>query len=183
MKQTNDPLLTCYGLDKTNNVTYISIQKENDFPTEFEIEKLLSHIAHRDMIFFISLQLSGKQEELMPAEILIKRKFNLFCKLVTMERTNTFSEKSLLCAVIVASNQLLDLVNVLITRSNNAFVVISDPADVEITTKEIFPCFKTGLLTPKVLAKCCSLTLTNHASFLHVLQGYDGYAVNLLTKE
>ncbi len=183
MKQTDDPLMTCYGINNRNSVTYFSVQKDNGSPTLVEIEALLPYMENRDIVLFLSLQLFGKKDEVMPVEALIRKRYNLHCKSLSAKRMDSFSKKDLLCAVAVEPNQLLELVNVLITISNNAFAVVSNLTDVNRAVQEILACFKSGVLVPRVLAECCSVTLANHACFLHVLQGYDGYSINLFKRD
>lgn len=183
MKQTDDPLMTCYGINNTDSVTYFSVQKDNGSPTLAEVDALLPYMKNREIVLFLSLQLFGKKEEVMSVEALIRQRYNLYCKPMATKRADSFSKKNLLCAVAVESNQLLELVNVLITISNNSFAMVSNLTDVNRSVEEIFACFESGLLVPRVLAECCSVTLANHACFLHVLQGYDGYSINLFKRD
>ena len=183
MNQTDAALMTCYGINNTNGMTYCSVQKDNGSPTLVEIEALLPYMENKDIALFLFLQLFGKKEELMSVETLIRQRYNLYCKPLATKRMDSFSKKNLLCAVAVESNQLLELVNVLIAISNNAFAMVSKLTDVNKAVRELFACFECGLLAPRVLAECCSVTLANHACFLHVLQGYDGYSINLFIKD
>ena len=178
-------IINYYGLSNYDGLMLQSHQFEYTNPIEdnLEIVELSNEKKGQTLVLFISIRAVTILDRIMHPSIMFQQRFGLLCDLLLEHQIKTFEGVVRICAVKVHLGQSQALLKTLFDHSSRSFVIVFDaPESLDLLTR-LVDLVKDGLLTPKVTKSCANATLSENASFLHVLRGNDGYSVNYFSKQ
>lgn len=142
-------------------------------------KKLASLINGKKITLFLTITqktIIGKQCSISKY---IYNSYGLQCETLYEHKITNLNNVTRICAIDVQNDQIEYLLRILIDYPFYSFAVINNKIPIGDTEHLIY-LMEDGMLTPKIAKRCFDTVLTEGYTLLYVLQGFDGYSINLL---
>ena len=174
-------LFQYYGVKCSHKrVACTSVLDYNNIDLEFHelIENAVSASSSRIILLFISVSINNFYDRKYNISELLRKKYNLQCDTVISVDTMRLGVSIRLGCVSTSFDCFNAVIDILLKMQNHSFAVIANEENVIPLAEKLIDYFSNGIITPSTLAECCNYALSQEASFLHILSGYDGYSIN-----